>query len=77
MPKIAATKSYQQLPRFPSSERDIAIVVDEGFLCGVFRTLFGAPPIKLWSSCIVFDLYRGKQVDSGKEVDCLSARLSR
>jgi phenylalanyl-tRNA synthetase beta chain len=58
-------KSYRQLPRFPISERDIAIVVDEGVLCAeLLGTIHDAADQTLVET-IVLDLYKGKQVDSG------------
>ncbi len=61
------TKSYQQLPRFPISERDIAIVVDEGVFCAeLLETIRNAADQTLVET-VVLDLYKGKQVDSGKK----------
>jgi phenylalanyl-tRNA synthetase beta chain len=61
------TKPYQQLPRYPISERDIAIVVDEDILCGeLLDTIHDAADQTLVES-VVLDLYKGKQVDPGKK----------
>jgi phenylalanyl-tRNA synthetase beta chain len=61
------TNPYQQLPRFPTSERDIAIVVDEGVFCAeLLETIRKAADHTLVDT-IVLDLYQGKQVDSGKK----------
>jgi len=59
------TKPYQQLPRFPISERDIAIVVDEGVFCAdLLETISDAADQTLVET-IVLDLYKGKQVGPG------------
>jgi phenylalanyl-tRNA synthetase beta chain len=61
------TKPYKQLQRFPISERDIAIVVDEGVFCAeLLETIRGAADQTLVET-VVLDLYKGKQVDSGKK----------
>jgi phenylalanyl-tRNA synthetase beta chain len=58
---------YQQLPRFPISERDIAVVVDEGVSCAeLLQTIRNAADQTL-VDMVVLDLYKGKQVDSGKK----------
>lgn len=62
-----AIKPYQQLPRYPISERDIAIVVDEGILCSeLLDTIRDAADHTLVET-VVLDLYKGKQVDPGKK----------
>jgi phenylalanyl-tRNA synthetase beta chain len=61
------TRPYQQLPRFPISERDIAVVVDEGVFCAqLLETIQNAADQTL-VEIVVLDLYKGKQVDSGKK----------
>lgn len=63
----AGTKSYRQLPRYPSSERDIAVVVDEGVPCSALQATIKSSADQTLKDVIVFDLYRGKQVDAGKK----------
>ena len=61
------TKPYQQLLRYPTSERDIAIVVDEGVFCAeLLETIRDAADQTLVET-VVLDLYQGKQVDPGKK----------
>jgi phenylalanyl-tRNA synthetase beta chain len=63
--KIARVKQYRPVSRFPSVTRDIALVVDEQVdYRGVEETIQGFP---LVSKVILFDLYRGEQVTSGKK----------
>ncbi len=59
--------SYKPLPRFPSSERDIAVVVDELIPCDTLLETIGGAADKTLVDTLVFDLYRGKQVDKGKK----------
>ena len=61
------TKPYQQLPRFPISERDIAIVVDEGVFCAELLETIRSAADQTLVETVVLDLYKGKQVDSGKK----------
>ncbi len=58
---------YAELPRYPGSERDIAVIVDEQTPAGaLIETIRGNADERL-RDVIVFDLYRGKQVDKGKK----------
>ncbi len=67
MASAKPTRPYRQLPRFPSSERDIAIVVDEGVPCAELLATIRAAADQTLAETIVLDLYKGKQVDSGKK----------
>lgn len=61
----ATSKKYQLIPRYPSTSRDIALVVDEGItyqqICDVIQKF------SLVDSVSLFDLYAGEQVPSGKK----------
>jgi phenylalanyl-tRNA synthetase beta chain len=57
----------RQLPRFPASNRDLAIEVDEsveaGTIAGVLRET-GGPLVE---EVLLFDLYRGGKLEAGKK----------
>ncbi len=63
--KIAATRRYQSIPRFPSVSRDIALIVDERVTyLSVQQTIQSFP---LVTKLTAFDLYRGEQIAEGKK----------
>jgi phenylalanyl-tRNA synthetase beta chain len=57
----------RELPRFPSADRDIAIVIDDAIpaseIEGEIERAAGGLVRRVW----VFDLYKGKNVPSGKK----------
>jgi phenylalanyl-tRNA synthetase beta chain len=63
--KIAGTKEYQPVPRFPSVTRDIALVVDEQVSYGRVEEIIQGFP--LVTKVTLFDLYRGEQIAEGKK----------
>lgn len=63
--KIAATREYQPIPRFPSVTRDIALVVDERVSYRTVESIIQGFP--LVTRVILFDLYRGKQIPKDKK----------
>jgi phenylalanyl-tRNA synthetase beta chain len=60
-----ALKKYQPIPRYPSTSRDIALLVDEQItyqqICDSIQSFF------LVNSVALFDLYVGEQVPAGKK----------
>jgi phenylalanyl-tRNA synthetase beta chain len=60
-----ALKKYQPIPRYPSTSRDIALLVDEKVtyqqICDVVQKF------SLVNSVALFDLYAGEQVPAGKK----------
>jgi phenylalanyl-tRNA synthetase beta chain len=59
--------SYTPLPRFPSIQRDLAVVVEQGVISGELSTTImevGAPLLK---SVQLFDVYVGDRVEAGKK----------
>jgi phenylalanyl-tRNA synthetase beta chain len=63
--KIAGTKEYQSMPRFPSVSRDIALVIDEQVPYGKVENIIRSFP--LVTKVTLFDLYRGEQIAGGKK----------
>jgi phenylalanyl-tRNA synthetase beta chain len=58
---------YSPLPKFPSTSRDIALLVEENMEVGRIKKVieeFGKPILE---SVELFDVYRGKQVEEGKK----------
>ena len=62
---IATLKKYQPIPRYPSTSRDIALLVDEQItyqqICAIIQDF------SLVNSVTLFDLYVGEQVPAGKK----------
>ena len=58
---------YEAVSRYPSMERDLAVTVDEGVLCGdLIAAIKGAGGEHL-KSVKLFDIYRGDQIAAGKK----------
>lgn len=55
------------MPRFPSVERDLAIVVDESVEAGSVVTVLAATNPALIERVALFDVYRGKPIAEGKK----------
>jgi phenylalanyl-tRNA synthetase beta chain len=58
---------YAQIPKYPSVERDIALVVDERMTSGEVLEVLKAHESPLIESIGLFDYYRGKNIQSGKK----------
>jgi phenylalanyl-tRNA synthetase beta chain len=61
------TISVKELARFPSADRDIAIVVDEAVMARDIQTEIINAGGALVNQTWVFDLYRGKNIPPGKK----------
>jgi phenylalanyl-tRNA synthetase beta chain len=66
---------FTELSKFPAVRRDLALIVDEAVtaaeLCACIRTAAGG----LLQGLHLFDIYRGKGVDSGKKSIALGLTL--
>jgi len=58
-------RAYQPIPRFPSTDRDLALVVDEAVTHQQVSDIIHGFP--LVSEVTLFDVYSGKQVAAGKK----------
>ena len=58
---------YHQPPKYPSTSRDIAMIVDEDTLVGDMEKKIREAGKELLRDVKLFDVYRGKQVDEGKK----------
>jgi len=59
--------SFRQLPKFPSVDRDIALVVPEAVAAGELLTAVDNAGEALVESVDIFDVYRGDSVGAGKK----------
>lgn len=61
------TVVYKPLPKYPSTSRDIALLVDEGMEVGKIEEVIKQYAGSILESVKLFDVYRGKQVEEGKK----------
>jgi phenylalanyl-tRNA synthetase beta chain len=71
---IPKKRPFLPLPKFPSVDRDIAIVVDEDILSGSISEKIKMVGGNLIEELILFDVYRGKQIRPGKKSLAYSIR---
>ena len=67
---VESRRSYQKyagLPRYPAIERDIAVLVDDSVQSGSIVKAINEAGDENLRDIIVWDVYRGKQVPSGKK----------
>jgi phenylalanyl-tRNA synthetase beta chain len=71
---IQPGQGYRALSKFPASDRDLSLLLDEGVLVG--EMLDGVERVggDLVERAVVFDLFRGKQVPQGKKSVAISIR---
>ncbi|MDD6234080.1 MAG: phenylalanine--tRNA ligase subunit beta [Lachnospiraceae bacterium] len=60
-------KKYEGIAKFPTSTRDISLVVDKQVLIGTMENAIIKKGGKLLESCELFDIYEGEQVGAGKK----------
>ncbi len=58
---------YTPLPKYPSTSRDIALLVDEDMEVGQIEEVIKENGKSILESVKLFDVYRGKQVEEGKK----------
>jgi len=58
---------YTPLPKYPSTSRDIALLVDEDMEVGKIEAVINANGGSILEDVQLFDVYRGKQVEEGKK----------
>ncbi|MCC3374885.1 phenylalanine--tRNA ligase subunit beta [Cohnella sp. REN36] len=59
--------AYRTLPRFPATERDLAVVVDAGTAGGDLVKAIRSAAGELLESARVFDVYTGERLGAGKK----------
>ncbi|MEJ2347161.1 MAG: phenylalanine--tRNA ligase subunit beta [Gammaproteobacteria bacterium] len=63
----AAIPRFQALSKYPSIRRDLAVVVDEGVSARQLRDCVREAVPDLLQEMRIFDVYRGKGIDSGRK----------
>ncbi len=58
---------YSPLPKYPSTSRDIALLVEEDMEVGRIEAVIKENGSAILESVKLFDVYRGKQVEEGKK----------
>lgn len=58
---------YHQPPKYPSTSRDMALIVDEDLEIGEIEAQVKSMGIGILRDIKLFDVYRGEQVDNGKK----------
>lgn len=58
---------YRPLPKYPAVTRDIALLVDEEMPVGKLLEIIEENGGRILERAELFDVYRGKQIDSGKK----------
>jgi phenylalanyl-tRNA synthetase beta chain len=64
---VPQTQTFQDLPKFPPLDRDIALVLDEQILAGDVIEKIREVGKDLIERLSLFDCYRGKQIPAGKK----------
>jgi phenylalanyl-tRNA synthetase beta chain len=72
--RTSPKRQFSSLPKFPPVDRDIAVVVDEMMLSKVIGDRIRKIGGGLVEQITVFDVYRGRQVPSGKKSLAFSIR---
>ena len=66
---------YVPLPKYPSVNRDLSVVCDEGLTVGEAEAVIAAAGGKLLRSVRLFDIYRGANLGEGKKSLAFSLEL--
>ena len=62
-----SNKKYQEVPKFPAVERDIAIIVNESVEVGQIEKIITKKAKKLLESIKLFDIYRSEKLGESKK----------
>lgn len=68
-------KLYQQLPKFPASTRDIAVLVDDAVPSAAMQSVIERAAGSILESVKLFDVYKGKGIPEGKKSAAYSMSL--
>ncbi len=77
LPATPPVKPYAPIPRFPGTQRDIAVVVDEAVTAGELMSAIAGAKVDAFESVSAFDEYRGPQVPAGKKSIALTLRFRK
>ncbi|SVD15902.1 uncharacterized protein METZ01_LOCUS368756, partial [marine metagenome] len=64
--KLPSQTNYQDCPYFPSSRRDISLVILENQETSVILKIIQQLEIPILKELIIFDIYKGKNIESGR-----------
>ena len=67
--------SYKELPKYPAVKRDLALLVDKNVRFAQIETIAFNSEKKLLKSVELFDVYEGKNLESGKKSYAVSFLL--
>jgi len=70
-----AIPRFEDIPKFPSIKRDLAIVVDEGIDAQTVTDCIRSASTTLLTNLKLFDVYQGKGIDSGRKSLAFSLTL--
>ncbi len=68
-------KAYTPLPKFPATTRDLALICDDGLPVLTLEKAIRGAAGKLLEKVELFDVYRGKQIETGKKSLAFSLTL--
>lgn len=60
-------RAFKEIPRFPASGRDIALVIDKEISVGEIESIIKSNQTNILESYSLFDVYEGAQVGDGKK----------
>ena len=66
---------FEEIPKFPSIKRDLAIVVDEGVSAQLVSDCIRRVSTAMLTNLKLFDVYQGKGIDSGRKSLAFSLTL--
>ncbi|WP_455207732.1 phenylalanine--tRNA ligase subunit beta [Kaarinaea lacus] len=66
---------FEEIPKFPSIKRDLAIVVDEGISAQAVSDCIRNTSTAMLANLKLFDVYQGKGIDSGRKSLAFSLTL--
>ena len=67
MTVLAPEKTFQALPRFPATSRDLAVVCPEAVTVGALEATITRAAGKLLREIKLFDVYRGAGIEAGRK----------
>ena len=69
-------RSVKEISKYPSIERDLALVMDDSITCERLKSEIGRAAKRLLQSITVFDLYKGDSLGKGKKQIAVSLTFS-
>ncbi len=73
--RLETARRYEKLSRFPHSDRDMAVVVDESVPAAALTSAIASAGGDTLRRVLLFDVYRGAQVGEGKKSLAFSLRF--